>query len=73
MAIVQARSGVDIVAPSDMMDGRVMAIRDALDQENFIDTMIMSYTAKYASSIFMARFEMRWTQHPSMVIKSHIK
>ena len=48
-AIVQARAGCDIVAPSDMMDGRVGAIRAALDSEGFIDTSILAYSAKYAS------------------------
>lgn len=43
----QARAGADVVSPSDMMDGRVGAIRDALDKENFQDVSIMSYTAKY--------------------------
>ena len=52
MAIVQAKSGADIVGPSDMMDGRVGYIRDALDEENFINTTIMSYAAKYASGFY---------------------
>ncbi|MCB9062554.1 MAG: porphobilinogen synthase [Halobacteriovoraceae bacterium] len=52
MAILQARSGADILGPSDMMDGRVGVIRDALEQENFKNTLIMSYTAKYASSFY---------------------
>ena len=52
MACVQADAGVDILAPSDMMDGRVLAIRDALDAAGFYDRMIMSYTAKYASSFY---------------------
>ncbi|RAP24700.1 porphobilinogen synthase [Candidatus Marinamargulisbacteria bacterium SCGC AG-343-K17] len=52
MALVQAAAGVDILAPSDMMDGRVMAIRSALDIEGFHDKLIMSYTAKYASSFY---------------------
>ena len=51
-AIILAKSGADIVAPSDMMDGRVGAIRDALDEEKFGDTMIMSYAAKYASGFY---------------------
>merc|ERR1719356_47852 len=50
--ICQARAGADIVAPSDMMDGRVMAIRDALDSEGFTDVSILSYTAKYASAYY---------------------
>jgi porphobilinogen synthase len=51
-AVCQARAGADIVAPSDMMDGRVMAIRDALDSEGFTDVSILSYTAKYASAYY---------------------
>jgi porphobilinogen synthase len=48
----QARAGVDIIAPSDMMDGRVGAIRAALDQDGLIHTRIMSYAAKYASAFY---------------------
>ena len=51
-AIVQTRAGADIVAPSDMMDGRVGAIRAGLDGAGFQDTMIMSYAAKYASAFY---------------------
>jgi porphobilinogen synthase len=51
-AVSHAKAGADIVAPSDMMDGRVSAIRNALDKEGFIDTPIMSYAAKYASSFY---------------------
>ncbi len=51
-AIVQVRAGADIVAPSDMMDGRVGAIRSALDGDGFQDTLIMSYAAKYASAFY---------------------
>lgn len=51
-ALSHASAGADIVAPSDMMDGRVMAIRDALDTEGFTDTIIMSYAAKFASSFY---------------------
>jgi porphobilinogen synthase len=47
-----ARAGVDIIAPSDMMDGRVGAIRDALDQAGFENTPILSYAAKFASSFY---------------------
>lgn len=50
--VCQARAGADIVAPSDMMDGRVGAIRDALDAEGFTDVSILSYTAKYASAYY---------------------
>ncbi len=48
----QARAGADIIAPSDMMDGRVGAIRSALDREGFEDVQIMSYAAKYASAFY---------------------
>ena len=51
-ALCHARAGADIIAPSDMMDGRVGAIRKALDSENFKDILILSYTAKYASSFY---------------------
>jgi len=51
-AICQARAGVDIVAPSDMMDGRIIEIRDALESEGFIHTQIMAYSAKYASAFY---------------------
>ncbi len=51
-AICHARAGADIVAPSDMMDGRVGAIREALDDEDFTDVSILSYTAKYASALY---------------------
>jgi porphobilinogen synthase len=52
MAVVQARAGADIIAPSDMMDGRVGAIRHALDGAALHDTIILSYAAKYASSFY---------------------
>jgi porphobilinogen synthase len=51
-ALVCAAAGVDIVAPSDMMDGRVCAIRAALDGKNFIHTRILAYSAKYASGFY---------------------
>jgi porphobilinogen synthase len=51
-AIVQARAGADIIAPSDMMDGRVGAIRAALEREGFCDIAIMAYAAKYASAFY---------------------
>jgi porphobilinogen synthase len=51
-AVVQAQAGVDIVAPSDMMDGRVGAIRKALEEAGLIHTRIMAYSAKYASSFY---------------------
>jgi porphobilinogen synthase len=51
-AISQARAGADIVAPSDMMDGRVGVLRAALDEDGFADTPIMAYSAKFASAFF---------------------
>jgi len=51
-ALSQARAGADVIAPSDMMDGRVGAIRDALDAEGHVDVSILSYTAKYASAFY---------------------
>ena len=51
-ALVQAQAGVDIVAPSDMMDGRIGRIRAALDENQFIHTRIMAYSAKYASGFY---------------------
>ena len=52
MAVSLAKAGADIIAPSDMMDGRVAAIRDALDENGFTDTPIMSYSAKFASAYY---------------------
>lgn len=51
-AVSQARAGADIIAPSDMMDGRVGAIREALDEAGFAETPIMSYAAKFASAFY---------------------
>ena len=51
-ALTHVRAGADIVAPSDMMDGRVAAIRSALDEAGFEDVSIMSYAAKYASAYY---------------------
>ncbi len=48
----QARAGADVIAPSDMMDGRVGAIREALDAEGFLDVQILAYAAKYASAFY---------------------
>ncbi len=52
MSISHAQAGADLVAPSDMMDGRVLKIRQALDRDNFLHTGIMSYSAKYASAFY---------------------
>ena len=51
-AVSQARAGADIIAPSDMMDGRVRAIREALDEAGYINTPVMSYAVKYASAYY---------------------
>jgi porphobilinogen synthase len=51
-ALCQARAGADIISPSDMMDGRVAAIRDALDHAGFTEVSILAYTAKYASAYY---------------------
>jgi porphobilinogen synthase len=52
MSISHAKAGADFVAPSDMMDGRIITIREALEDEGFLNTGIMSYSAKYASSFY---------------------
>ncbi|MDA7804105.1 porphobilinogen synthase [Crocinitomix sp.] len=52
MALAQAQAGIDIIGPSDMMDGRIGHMRDVLDKNGFTDTSIMSYTAKYASAYY---------------------
>lgn len=52
IALSHAQAGADIVAPSDMMDGRVMAIRDTLDDNGFAETLILSYAAKFASAFY---------------------
>ena len=52
MALSHAQTGADVVAPSDMMDGRVLRIRQRLEKEQFFDTVIMSYSAKYASGFY---------------------
>jgi porphobilinogen synthase len=51
-SLVQARAGCDIIAPSDMMDGRIAAIRQALEDDGYEDVMIMAYAAKYASAFY---------------------
>ena len=52
MAVAQAQAGIDIIGPSDMMDGRIRIIREELDQGGYQNTSLMSYTAKYASSFY---------------------
>jgi porphobilinogen synthase len=51
-AVVQAQAGCDVVAPSDMMDGRIGSVRDALDEAGLIQTRVLSYAAKYASAFY---------------------
>ena len=51
-ALVLAKAGTDMVAPSDMMDGRIKIIRDALEQNDLVDTVILSYSAKYSSKFY---------------------
>jgi len=51
-ALIHAQAGADVVAPSDMMDGRIAAVRAVLDRKNFIHTRILAYSAKYASSFY---------------------
>jgi porphobilinogen synthase len=51
-ALIQARAGCDVIAPSDMMDGRIGAVRQALEADGLQDTMILSYAAKYASAFY---------------------
>ena len=54
MSVSHANAGADFVAPSDMMDGRILSIREALEDEGFVNTGIMSYSAKYASAFYGA-------------------
>lgn len=51
-ALAHARAGADIISPSDMMDGRILAMREAFEEEGFVNTSIMSYSAKYASAYY---------------------
>ncbi|PCI94362.1 porphobilinogen synthase [Candidatus Aerophobetes bacterium] len=64
-ALSHARAGVDIIAPSDMMDGRVFAIRKALDKEGFTQVNILSYTAKYTSPALYSPFRAALNSTPS--------
>lgn len=64
MSLLYAQAGADVIAPSDMMDGRIGALRQALDSNGFKDTSLMSYTAKYASS-FYAPFRHALNSTPS--------
>lgn len=59
LALNQAAAGIDIIAPSDMMDGRIGTIRETLDAQGMVDTRIMSYAVKYASA-FTALSVTRW-------------
>ncbi len=71
-ALSHAENGADIIAPSDMMDGRVLKIREALEQANYVDTAIMSYSAKYASS-FYGPFRDALDSAPGFGDKKHIR
>lgn len=64
-ALTQARSGVDVIAPSDMMDGRILTIRKALDKEGFSQTSLLSYATKYASLSLYAPFREALNSTPS--------
>ena len=59
MALNFAKSGCDIVAPSDMMDGRIKSIRSKLEKNKFINTCILSYSSKFFAQTFILLFEMR--------------
>lgn len=72
MAVSLAKAGADIIAPSDMMDGRVSAIRNALDENGFIDTPILSYSAKFASAYY-SPLEMPQNPLPNLVTEKLIK
>merc|ERR1712151_1488835 len=66
-AVSQAEAGADYVSPSDMMDGRIGAIRDALDNAGFTEVGIMSYSAKYASA-FYGPFREALDSNPSVAV-----
>ncbi len=71
MALIHAESGVDFVAPSDMMDGRVLAIRNALDAAGFSHTGILSYCAKYASALYAPFRDALQSQHRGLDKKTY--
>ena len=73
MALTQAKAGIDIVAPSDMMDGRVAAIREHLDEHGFSKVGILSYSAKYCYLSFYGPFRDALIQHPKVEIKRPTK
>ena len=52
MAVLHAQAGADIISPSDMMDGRILSMRDALEEEGLVNTRLMAYSAKYASAFY---------------------
>ena len=72
-ALSQAEAGADLVAPSDMMDGRVGAIRAALDAEGWINVGILAYSAKYASAYYGPFRDALDSAPPSLVIKRRTK
>ena len=63
-SLILAEAGADIIAPSDMMDGRVGVIRDALEKNGFINTIILSYAAKYNSQFFSQNAKTLWHKFP---------
>lgn len=71
-AVSHAEAGADILSPSDMMDGRVAFIRQALDDAGYQNVSIMAHCAKFASA-FSGLFATRQIQHPSLVIAKPIK
>lgn len=71
-ALSHAEAGADIVAPSDMMDGRVKSVRETLEGAGFHDILILSYAAKYASAFF-GPFVMRPSLHPSSATAAPIR
>lgn len=72
-SVMQARAGSDVVAPSDMMDGRVGAIREALDAEGFTDVSILAYTAKYASAYYGPFRDVRRRTHTPGHLRAHAR
>lgn len=73
MAVVYADAGADVVAPSDMMDGRVARIRAALDAHHHVDTLLLSYAMKYCRALFTVRSATPQTAHPNLEIARRTK
>ena len=70
MALVHAQAGADMVAPSDMMDGRILGIREKLDQNSMVNTAIMSYSIKFASAYYLERLQIQLREK---VIERHTR